>query len=106
MKIQCPCGELVHDAGDGLPNKAHFIADGDWDAFWEAVDAAGERSGPSPRATAAAPLPARAAGAGPRGRARFMAGGGGDACWGGVDAAVERSGPSPRDKEAAVMRLR
>ena len=62
MKIQCPCGELVHDAGDGLPNKAHFIADQDWEAFWEAVDAAVERSGPSPRAKEAAVMRLRGLG--------------------------------------------
>lgn len=27
MKIQCPCGATIHDAGDGLPGKAHLIPD-------------------------------------------------------------------------------
>jgi hypothetical protein len=49
MKIQCPCGELIYDGGDGLMNKAHFIADQDWERFWDEVDAAVEKSGPSVR---------------------------------------------------------
>ena len=54
MKIQCPCGYLIPDSTDNLPNKAHFIADQDWDAFWEEVDAAVEKSGPSARQKEAA----------------------------------------------------
>ncbi|HEX2204787.1 MAG TPA: hypothetical protein VHG91_15875 [Longimicrobium sp.] len=62
MKIQCPCGHEVSDGGDALPNKAHFIADQEWDAFWDAVDAAVERSGPSPRAREAAVMRLRGLG--------------------------------------------
>lgn len=49
MKIECPCGALIHDGTDNLPHKAHFITDQDWDAFWDEVDAAIEKSGPSAR---------------------------------------------------------
>ena len=27
MKIDCTCGATIHDAGDGLPGKAHVIPD-------------------------------------------------------------------------------
>jgi hypothetical protein len=54
VKLQCPCGCLIPDVTDGVPSKAHLIADRDWDAFWEAVDAAVERSGPSAREKEAA----------------------------------------------------
>jgi hypothetical protein len=27
MKIACTCGATIHDAGDGLPGKAHIIPD-------------------------------------------------------------------------------
>lgn len=27
MKIECTCGATIHDAGDGLPGKAHVIPD-------------------------------------------------------------------------------
>ena len=27
MKIECRCGETIHDSGDGLSNKAHVIPD-------------------------------------------------------------------------------
>ena len=54
MKFLCPCGNLVYDGTDNLPHKAHFIADQDWDAFWEQVDAAVEKSGPSAAAKEAA----------------------------------------------------
>ncbi len=30
MKIQCPCGELIHDGSDAQPNKAWLLADQDW----------------------------------------------------------------------------
>jgi hypothetical protein len=49
MKIECPCGYLIHDGADNLPHKAHFITDQDWEGFWEEVDAAVEKSGPSAR---------------------------------------------------------
>lgn len=50
MKIQCPCGFLISDGADGLPHKARFIADQEWEAFWDQVDAAVEKSGPSAQA--------------------------------------------------------
>lgn len=54
MKIQCACGYLISDGTDGLPHRAHFIADQDWEAFWDEVDAAVDRSGPSAREKEAA----------------------------------------------------
>ena len=27
MKIECTCGATIHDAGDGVPGKAHIIPD-------------------------------------------------------------------------------
>ncbi|HEX8696367.1 MAG TPA: hypothetical protein VF746_28370 [Longimicrobium sp.] len=62
MKIQCACGYLISDGGDALPHKAHFIADQDWEAFWNEVDAAVERSGPSARAKEAACMRLRSLG--------------------------------------------
>lgn len=38
MKIQYDCGELIHDSGDGLPHKAHFIPDEQWNPLFEALD--------------------------------------------------------------------
>lgn len=54
MKFECPCGHLISDGTDNLPNKAHFIADQDWDRFWDEIDAAVEKSGPSARQKEAA----------------------------------------------------
>jgi hypothetical protein len=47
MKIRCDCGATIHDITDNQPWKAHFIADQDWDTFWDAIDEAIEKSGPS-----------------------------------------------------------
>ena len=38
MKIQCLCGQILHDGTDGLPNKAHFIPDQKWNGLFEALD--------------------------------------------------------------------
>ena len=38
MKIKCACGAMIHDAGDGLPHKAHVIPDSAWFPLMEAVD--------------------------------------------------------------------
>lgn len=38
MKIQCDCGEIIHDNGDSLPHKAHFIPDEQWHPLFEALD--------------------------------------------------------------------
>ena len=45
MKIQCTCGHLIIDQTDGLKNKAYFISDTQWNAFWDAVDHAVEKPG-------------------------------------------------------------
>lgn len=50
MKIQCHCGELILDITSGHANKAHVIPDQEWDDLWDAIDAAIEKSGPSPKA--------------------------------------------------------
>ncbi|MES2659583.1 MAG: hypothetical protein V4689_13275 [Verrucomicrobiota bacterium] len=38
MKIQCDCGEIVHDGTDDLPHKAHVIPDQQWNTLFEALD--------------------------------------------------------------------
>lgn len=38
MKIQCACGEILHDHCDLMPHKAHFIPDQKWHALFEALD--------------------------------------------------------------------
>lgn len=49
MKIHCHCGEMILDIVDGQSNKAHFIPDQEWEGLWDAIDAAVEKSGPSPK---------------------------------------------------------
>lgn len=49
MKIQCLCGEILHDATDGLPNKAHFIPDQKWHGMFESLDWLIENRCDSPR---------------------------------------------------------
>ena len=49
MKIRCRCNHLIVDQTDALPHKAHLLDDVHWHPFWDAVDAAIERSGPSAR---------------------------------------------------------
>ena len=58
VKIECHCGELIQDVTNGHANKAHVIPDQEWDDIWDqewddiwdAIDAAIEKSGPSPKA--------------------------------------------------------
>jgi len=47
MKIACECGSLLHDGADNLPHKAHLIPDREWNRFWDAIDDAVEKSGPT-----------------------------------------------------------
>lgn len=54
MKIECACGAHIHDGTDNLAHKAHLMPDQEWDAFWNAVDDAVEKSGPAADDKAAA----------------------------------------------------
>jgi hypothetical protein len=47
MKITCECGHTIPDVTDNLPYKAHLIPDKNWDTFWDAIDDAIEKSGPT-----------------------------------------------------------
>ncbi|MBS0298291.1 MAG: hypothetical protein JSR45_18475 [Proteobacteria bacterium] len=38
MKIDCPCGEVIHDSADSLPHKAWLLADQDLEAFYALTD--------------------------------------------------------------------
>lgn len=38
MKIECTCGATIHDAGDGLPGKAHVIPDASLFPLMDAFD--------------------------------------------------------------------
>ncbi|MEQ1753681.1 MAG: hypothetical protein ABL973_06075 [Micropepsaceae bacterium] len=38
MKIQCACGSVIHDGGDGLSNKAHLISDQSLFPLFDAID--------------------------------------------------------------------
>ncbi|MFH1812475.1 MAG: hypothetical protein ABIJ09_27330 [Pseudomonadota bacterium] len=49
MWFECDCGREIKDNGDGLSYKARWIADEDWCSFWDAIDDAVEKSGPTPR---------------------------------------------------------
>ncbi|MGH1336858.1 MAG: hypothetical protein ACRBFS_12100 [Aureispira sp.] len=49
MKIKCTCAHLIVDQTDYLRNKGHLISDTQWFNFWEAIDAAIEQSGDSPK---------------------------------------------------------
>lgn len=40
MKIQCECGQIIPDAGDRLPFKAHIIGDHDYYNLLDAIDEA------------------------------------------------------------------
>ncbi|AXW64541.1 hypothetical protein CJO94_23345 (plasmid) [Ralstonia solanacearum] len=37
MKIGCKCGAVIYDQSDFLPDKAHLIADQDWEDFAESA---------------------------------------------------------------------
>jgi predicted RNA-binding Zn-ribbon protein involved in translation (DUF1610 family) len=47
MKFGCECGATIYEITDNLPYKAWLIRDREWDAFWNAVDDAVEKSGPT-----------------------------------------------------------
>lgn len=47
MKIKCICGYLISDNTDCLSTKGHLIPDKLWNEFWENVDDAIEKSGPT-----------------------------------------------------------
>jgi hypothetical protein len=53
MKIECPCGALIHDSADNLPHKAWLLADQDLEEFHALTD--------KPRGAANGLLLARAA---------------------------------------------
>ena len=38
MKIQCSCGHVISDGGDGLGHKAHIIPDQNWFLLFDALD--------------------------------------------------------------------
>jgi hypothetical protein len=38
MKIDCPCGGVIYDQTDNLPDKAHLIPDQEWFAVLDAID--------------------------------------------------------------------
>ncbi|TLS78232.1 hypothetical protein FE236_00290 [Mariprofundus erugo] len=46
MYFQCNCGDGIHDITDTRAGKAHLFSDRKWNAFWDAIDAAIEHSGP------------------------------------------------------------
>ena len=50
MKIACPCGSTLVDQTDGLPTKAHVIADQEWFRVLDTIDAAIERTKSTARA--------------------------------------------------------
>jgi hypothetical protein len=43
MKLQCKCGETIHDNSDYQENKAYFVPDETWESMLEEID-----SGSSP----------------------------------------------------------
>lgn len=45
MKIQCPCGQLLVDAGDRLPGKSHMIPDEALFDLYDGIDNMIERLG-------------------------------------------------------------
>ncbi|MBK8804005.1 MAG: hypothetical protein IPN71_18510 [Fibrobacteres bacterium] len=47
MKIECECGKLITDGTDFLRYKGYILADQDHDHFYDAIDEAIEKSGPS-----------------------------------------------------------
>lgn len=47
MKINCSCGHVIVDSTDYLPTKGHLVADTDYFHFWDAIDDAIEKSGPT-----------------------------------------------------------
>lgn len=59
MKIPCTCGYLIIDQTDYLRHKGYLILDTQWFDFWDAIDAAIEKSGPSPKQKEAAAMKLR-----------------------------------------------
>ncbi|EZH73783.1 hypothetical protein ATO12_17775 [Aquimarina atlantica] len=47
MKIRCSCNAIIVDQTDYLKNKGYVISDTQWFDFWDAIDAAIEKSGES-----------------------------------------------------------
>lgn len=47
MKFLCDCGKLIVDQTDDLPYKGHLISDQDYNDYFDAIDAAIEKGGPS-----------------------------------------------------------
>jgi hypothetical protein len=47
MKIKCKCGSIIVDQTDCLKSKGYIISDTQWFEFWDAIDEAIEKSGPS-----------------------------------------------------------
>jgi hypothetical protein len=37
--LGCECGNVIHDSGEPIPNKAHLLPDQALDALWEALAA-------------------------------------------------------------------
>lgn len=48
MKFECLCGRMIYDITDDHVDKTHLMPDTDWNKFWDSIDAAIEKSGPSP----------------------------------------------------------
>ena len=48
MRFMCDCGNVIRDQTDHLPWKGHFFADQDSDDFWDAIENAAIKSGPTP----------------------------------------------------------
>lgn len=59
MKIRCTCDYLIIDQTDYLKYKGYLISDTQWFDFWDAIDAAVETSGPSPKQKEAAVMKLR-----------------------------------------------
>jgi hypothetical protein len=47
MKIHCDCGNIISDSTDNIKYKGRMIPDKNWDDFWDSIDFAIEKSGPS-----------------------------------------------------------
>ncbi|MCB0398521.1 MAG: hypothetical protein KDD26_02665 [Winogradskyella sp.] len=47
MKINCTCENIIPDSTDHIMYKGHMIPDKLWEDFWNSIDFAIEKSGPS-----------------------------------------------------------
>ena len=56
MKILCTCEHLIIDQTDFLKHKGYLISDTQWFDFWDDIDAAIEKSGPSAKQKEAAAM--------------------------------------------------